>query len=552
MDLSKILNDLIKYNESNNDSTNFALKSEQTQELVSDNKMQSPNYKNSIIRSTVPPSLDAFVRRSWGGHNNFYNKNFNTVVYDKAVSRWEFIHQLVNVFLHEENLNSDRKLLQHNLEVLNDYTTKIFSRDKHIYSFTAPVLDIEIIASLLEGSKYVKEGFNIVNSIVDEKNSTEITDTDTDILNTYNALYNNTVYNEFTRYNKIHFHKYVTQQHLEKLVELFKGRIMRTEHNLSVVHLYQQKLQRKENDAPSVNLYDLFYICDLVNVVKKDDGDKFKLQYKEKLEKWEHIILYYVLTKYEDKIVYNDDDTKDALTKYKQEKYILDDDAIKELQSASNTTTNTNVLHTQNKYNDKNFGNPMDIKYEKDITYKQLFNDNLNKKIKIRRFTLPYDLNKILQALKTYNNGNDEFKNEFHINLKLNPNRIALFMYAAKFGLDPVEFWIKYSVEPALYSGDGYIAYRHYDNFEEFKTDLDNTFKKEKDEQKKLFYDSELADNMYSKNFTIIQLYYTIFGKHGDFKKEIVDNNTRTYFRSSNIKNVTMKEDGVVEIGKRI
>lgn len=470
-----------------------ALKGAQKPDIVNTNvsKIQG-NIK--ILSATLPKNLAAYYSTMDDqARNRFLERNYNTILDVEKAKRWHVFDQLAKFFLHEHNTNSNPELRGKNRDELHKYAKK-FAVDRDTGE-TIPTLSDQIIDELLVGSKYDE------NPVLVEGSS-------------------------------IFFRKAATFTQLKGLLEDqdHRGKIARTIDNIAAIDFYGYKF-REDIQRESVKLYDLFDVSDLIV-----NGE---LQIKDNLEFWEYPVFYHVLAN--GKITFNSDATQKSLDYYKKEKHFLvHDELIKILKSPSQGDKVSEILLYHNKYNDKDHNNVKDIMYDPRVTMKTL-RDKLgmdNKDQNVRRHSLPLQLEDVHAILTGSNNKTGYAKDDLEWLLKINVNRISLYMYAAKFGFDPYELYYRYTKLVPLFDNKAeYLTYRHFKEWNDFVKLLDEKYtdrSKGKTDKNYGFLKPDRDLNKCSKNFTLIKIYLMQLQKDKQAYDEFLAKGKDKYFTNPN------------------
>lgn len=437
--------------------------------------LPSLDPKNKVLASQIPDEmLEHFKRISF--EKDFQTKNKNIVLFNEKNTRAQVLKALVSEFLHEPGINTNAKTFATNKEALENYM-KVFEKDpESITDAEMPTLDSELIDSLLYGSKY-----NSDKTIVDETSL----DQDTNL------------------YGKIQYKKAVTESDLEQCVQSYGGKIKRDVHNLAVVYLYMCKLTKTdEKSGYVVNLFDLFYMDDIVkdgSLLVPDGG----------IKEWEVPVVYRAIVRNYDSLNLKSSVSVASIETYQQKFNVLYPAfvATLETQDAKKQINKFDqLLQFHNKYNDQKFGDLKDITYEQNAAFKTVITNgkfNLGSS-KIRRHSLPYDLKQLYAELRIKDNQNLDWM------LNINITKINIFMYAAKFGLDPYSLYYENTVLPnSVLSGDKYLTYIQFRNWEEFISKFNDKNKIKSDTD--LVVDDK--GSKVSKNCTMYQMYCRKYGQ---------------------------------------
>lgn len=451
----------------------------------------------SVIASEIPETFEKYIKEFWS-IQGFQEKNFNRIVYDATIKGPELLNQIVARFYHEPNVNSDAKVRFKNKVILSEYKSKlqldcdvVTNQGSPNDAKTSPIIDDNLISNVLDTSKHGNK--MIVDILSKDPNGKEL-------------------------YDRIMYNKAVDANDLRVFVKLYDGKIKRTPENFLVINMYTRLIT--EELKGKLNLYHVFDISDIVEI----DENKYTINYQE-LEQFEQFIFYVALTRYETEIFAYTNESRsfslDALDRYMKESFLINKRVIDEMIQGLGKSILDDA--TKNDYNDQNF-NIRDVNYNRTADYKKVVNTIKNGSV--RRHTLEYGLTSdekrkpsLYKAITAAGNTDFEWK------CKLNNNKIVIFTYCAKFGLNPFECFERWTRVPDITSNDrggSWLTYKRYPDKDALFAELNNL--KTKYPKGFLTTKRDNDNNGISKSATLLRFYAKQLGfEYEQYRNENLD-----------------------------
>lgn len=516
----------------------------------------------TLIDPKAPMTLMKYINEIWGNTQNYTNPNaampelfkkFNlnhlVVPSAKVFNTYDVIEALCTKFVHEPHVNSDDDLMAENREILRKFMQE-YLLDPENYidedNQSGVAANKEIVVdfngdvphpSLKKPEEY------------DMKNMVKCLDNDL-VEDLLNSRYGDHQIVDFTQkddkglYTHLIYNKSVDYDDITDFLAAFEGKIARNPHNFQVIHVYSLMMNKKYPDKfPQINLYRAFWVQDMIDT---SENDSYILKYTD-LKDYEQFLFYTVLALYENKL--DLENSKDALQQYMEKLHLINDRLIERLTAVKSKSKYSQDLleGTNNLYNEN--GDKLDV-HDVFYVHTKKFNDLMNAKGKIRRYTMEYAITNndtkgkksLLEVLPPQHNIGSAPQlpdEDFKWKIRLNNNKIVLMYYFAKFGMNPYKHFDEFTKVPSLLAGDNWLTYRMFRTKKEFKKALEeNIIKVNKGLKRGTDGDFKGANGKpVSKNAGLLRLYCYMVGiNYSNFaaenfsklfqkgKEDIVDN----------------------------